>query len=389
MNLKSLSLVLGLAAIWTTAGADVVKIAVLAPLTGSVSAIGTDLRTGAQLAVDQRKAEFNRLGIQLETLVLDDKGDPTTGANLIRETLLDPQVLGIVGPTKSGISLKVGEVLAASSNPAPLISPSSTNDELTQKGWKFFHRVTAPDGAQADVAARYIARELKPKAVFLVGDNTTFSNFLVEAIARELKQEGIKVVDSRSANVGDAAGVQDIVARVKASGAELVFHAGLYDSGAPLVKALRAANSAVMIMGSNGLDSPDFIRAAQGDAAGVRFVTGLGPVENYTNGQTFISAYRKAFNAAPAARAVFTYDAMNAMLDALSSAARKVGKTPTRAQVNTALNTVSVSAIRGVTGPIAFTPSGERRSSPMFIVEIDARTLQPMVVSGRRHLTSK
>ncbi|MFD1732968.1 ABC transporter substrate-binding protein [Deinococcus malanensis] len=112
-------------------------------------------------------------------------------------------------------------------------------------------------------------------------------------------------------------------------------------------------------------------------------------MQNYTNGQAFITAYQKAFGTAPAVRAAFTCDAMNAMLNALAVAARSAGKTPTRAQVDVALNSVNISTSRGVTGPISFRATGERRSSPMFIVEIDSRTLQPKVISGRRHTTSK
>lgn len=77
------------------------------------------------------------------------------------------------------------------------------------------------------------------------------------------------------------------------------------------------------------------------------------------------------------------------MLDALADAARRARKTPTRAQVNAALGRVSIPVGAGVTGAIAFTPTGERRSSPMFVVRINAQTLQPEMVLVRQHRASK
>lgn len=212
------------------ARAETVKSAVLAPLTGSISAIGKDMQTGAQLAFEERKAEFAKLGLELELTVLDDQGEPSVGARLAQDLARDARVLGIVGPNKSGVSLRVGETLAALGNPPAVISPSSTDDDLTLRGWKFYHRVIAPAGAQAAVIAAYMDEKVRPRGVYIVGDNQTFSNGLSDAVASELKKRGVKVAGRGTASVGDAAAIGAQVSSSTASGADVVFHAGLQDS---------------------------------------------------------------------------------------------------------------------------------------------------------------
>lgn len=364
-----------------------VKIGVLAPVTGSISAIGLDVKRGAELAVAQRKAELARLGINLQIVLLDDQGDAGTGAKQVAEAMKDPLMLGVVGPTKSGVSLKVGEMLAQTSNPLPFISPASTNDALTKNGWKFFFRVTAPDGAQANTAANYIARQVRPKSVFIVTDNQTFGNGIAEVLAAELKERRI-ATQLGAANVGDEKAQSAVVNRIMAAKPDLVFYTGLYDGGGPFLRALRAAGSQAQFMGGNGLDSPEFIRLALDDAAGTRFITGFGPVANYSNGQVYSTAFQKAYGVAPAVRSAFTYDAMNTMLNALASAYSVYKKVPSRAQLITTLHRVSSATDKNVTGAIAFTATGERRSAPMFVVQVD-KQLSVSVIYGTRYNSSR
>ncbi|SMB85617.1 branched-chain amino acid ABC transporter substrate-binding protein [Deinococcus hopiensis] len=382
--MKNYTLILSTLLLSNAANAATVKIGVLAPVTGSISAIGLDVKRGAELAVAQRRAEFARMGITLETVLLDDQGDATTGAAQVENAMKDPLLLGVIGPTKSGVSLKVGEMLARSTNPLPFISPASTNDDLTKNKWTFFFRMTSPDGAQADTAATYIAREIKAKSVFIVSDNQTFANGIAGVLGAELKQRRIST-QLGAANVGDVKAQAALVERIKAAKPDLVFYAGLYDGGGPFIRALRAAGVTTSFMGGNGLDSPEFVRLAQGDAGGTRFITGFGPVQNYVNGQNYISDFQKAYNTPPAVRSAFTYDSMNTMLNALANSYHSLRKVPTRAQLISAVQSVNSPTNRNVTGAIAFTPTGERRSSPMFVVEIDAHTLATNVIYGTRY----
>lgn len=386
--MKYISLILFVSGALLTGAASAqsatVRIGVLAPVTGSISAIGVDVKRGAELAINERKAEFAQLGLNLETVLLDDQGDATTGATAVENAMKDPLMLGVIGPTKSGVSLKVGQMLTKSGAPLAFISPASTNDDLTKNGWNFFFRVTSPDGAQVVTAVSYIAKEIHPKSVFIVTDNQTFGNGMADVLGNELKARGISS-QLGAANVGDAKAQTAVIERISAAKPDLVFYTGLYDGGGPFVRALRAAGVTAPFMGGNGLDSPEFIRLAQGDAAGVRYITGFGPVQNYSNGYGYLTSFQKAFSSPPAVRSAFTYDAMNTMLTAISTVFTVTHHVPTRAALISALHRTSIPTGRNVTGAIAFTTTGERRSSPMFVVQIDRNTLVPTVVNVSRY----
>jgi len=62
---------------------------------------------------------------------------------------------------------------------------------------------------------------------------------------------------------------------------------------------------------------------------------------------------------------------------------------PTRSAVINAVRRVNFTASQTVTGPLYFTATGERRSSPMFVVEINPQNLQPTVIFGDRHLATR
>ncbi|WP_225984291.1 ABC transporter substrate-binding protein, partial [Deinococcus wulumuqiensis] len=73
----SLTLLAALATAQASA-ASTVKIATLSPLSGSSSNMGVQVKNGAQLAVNEMKAEFAKAGLTLSLVAYDDQADPAT-----------------------------------------------------------------------------------------------------------------------------------------------------------------------------------------------------------------------------------------------------------------------------------------------------------------------
>ena len=59
-----------------TAGAVPLKIASVSPPSGGLTASGTELKRGAELAVQGRLQEFKSLGYELTLTSFDDQGSP-------------------------------------------------------------------------------------------------------------------------------------------------------------------------------------------------------------------------------------------------------------------------------------------------------------------------
>ncbi|ULH17119.1 branched-chain amino acid ABC transporter substrate-binding protein (plasmid) [Deinococcus sp. KNUC1210] len=355
------------------AQATSLKIATISPLSGSLTAIGSEVKRGAELAVKDHLQEFKTLGYDLTLTSYDDQASATLGTQIADTVLADKSILGVVGALNSSVSNVVAQAFAPAK--LALISPASTNDALTENGWNHFSRIVSPDGAQSVAAANYIADELKASSVFVVSDNTAYGNGLTKALLRTLKKRNVKVADYVGTGAADVAGV---VKQIKASNAPVVYFGGTDDTGGLLVKALRAGGVKAAFMGGDGLDSPSFLKRAGDAGAGVIYTTVFGPVNSFSNSLSFTTAYRAAYQTSPSGVAVYAYDATSVLLAGLKAAAAKAGSVPSRVQVSEAVRGVNLAACFGgtqcntITGAIGFSSTGERLRSRLMVMKFDS-----------------
>lgn len=357
------------------AQAATIKLATISPLSGSLTAIGSEVKRGAELAVQEQAKAFKALGHDLVLAPFDDQASATLGTQIAGTVLADKNILGVVGALNSSVS----NVVAAAFAPGKLamISPASTNDQLTRNNWMHFSRVVSADSAQGVAAANYIADELKASSVYVISDNTAYGNGLTKVLLTNLKKRNVKVADYAGAST--PAQIADVIKKVKLSKANVVYFGGTDDTGAVLVKGLRTAGIKATFMGGDGLDSPSFLKRAGIAGAGVVYTTGFGPVSAFSNALTFTNKYQAAYGAKPSGVAVYAYDAANVMLDAMKSALKQAGTVPTRLQVAEAVRKVNLpacfdgdtSSCVTITGAVGFSSTGERMRSRLLIMKFD------------------
>jgi len=363
-----------------TAGASTLKIAVVTPLSGGLAPFGLELQRGTELAVREQADAFKALGQDLELVTFDDKSTPAVGTQVAKGIVADPMIVGVVGAVNSSVSNVVAPVFSAAG--LAMITPASTNDLLTAHSWANFNRIVAPDKAQAVAAAHYVNEELHASSVYVISDNTAYGNGLTKVMMANLKGLNVKVAGYIGASTPGQ--IADAVKLVKASSAPVVYFGGSDDTGPLMVKALRAAGVKSTFVGSDGLDSPSFVKRTGIDAAGVVYSTVYGPVSSFSNARTFTATYKTAYNAVPSGVTLYAYDAANMLLAAMKTA---LVKGPlTRALVsalvrNTTLPACAMmtdTACKTITGAVAFSPTGERDRSRVLIMKLD-NLLQPQV----------
>lgn len=358
-----------------SAGAATIKVASVSPLSGALAPIGTEVRRGAELAVQEQVAAFKALGHTLVYMPMDDQASAALGTQIGKTLSADRAVLGVVGALNSSVTNTLAAATAAAN--LATISPASTNDGLTANAWKHFSRVVAPDSAQAVAAAQYLKAEVSAKSVFVVSDNTAYGNGLSKALQTNLKRQGIALAGYVGASNDEQ--IAGAVKRIKTMNPDVVYFGGTDDVGSKLVKAVRAADIKALFMGGDGLDSPSFIQRSGIDAAGAVYSTGFGPVTVFSGAPAFTQKYQAAYKAKPNGVSVYAYDAMNVMLEAIKSTLTKGGAAPSRAQVTAAVRHQNFPACFDgaaakcsiVSGAMGFDPSGERLRSRVFIMKLD------------------
>jgi branched-chain amino acid transport system substrate-binding protein len=88
-------------------------------------------------------------------------------------------------------TLAVGPILDSAN--LTYVSPSATLASLTDGSLKHFFRVVANDSVQGPDIANFIASDLSPRRVLVVGDSGAYSAALSKAITSVLAEKGVEV----------------------------------------------------------------------------------------------------------------------------------------------------------------------------------------------------
>jgi branched-chain amino acid transport system substrate-binding protein len=324
------------------------KIAFQGPLSGDNQQLGINEVQGAQLAIEQANAKGD-LGFKLELLKADDQGSPETAPTAAAQILQDSKVLGVIGPSFSGATKAVGATY--SQNNLALITPSATNPTLSQQGFSAFHRIVPSDNVEGTQAADYFANKGYKKIV-VIDDLSDYGKGVADAVQTEAQKKGISVqrlnVDAKTTDYGATA------ATVASSGSQAMFYGGYDAQAGQLAKALQTAGYQGGKFTGNGGKSTVFVKGAAAAGEGWYFTCGCSDATTAPAAKDFNAAYKAKFNEDPSTYSPEAYDATNAMIEAIKSAAKS--GTPTRQSVGQAVNKLDY---KGITTQIKFDSSGE------------------------------
>ncbi len=148
-------------------------IGVVAPLTGDSATFGKSTQEGVELAQAEWNAKGGINGSQIVLKLADDKSDPVEGAAAITRLIEQDKIVGEIGTVQSKVSLAIAPILQAKK--IPMISPTSTNEKVTQVG-DFIYRACFIDNFQGVVGAAFAFNDLKvtkAACLFDVGNDYT------------------------------------------------------------------------------------------------------------------------------------------------------------------------------------------------------------------------
>ena len=324
------------------------KIAFEGPLSGDNQQLGINEVNGVQLAIDQANKTGN-LGFKLELLTADDQGSPEQAPTAAAAVIQDNAVLGVVGPSFSGATKAVGPKYGDAG--LAIISPSATNPTLSQQGFKTFHRIVPSDNVEGGQAADLFAKKGYKKVV-VIDDLSDYGKGVADTLQAGLTKQGVTVqrigVDAKTTDYGATA------TTVAASGAQAVFYGGYDAQAGILAKALQTAGFKGAKYTGNGGKSSVFVDGAGAAGEGWYFTCGCSDATVVPQAKDFTAAYTAGFNTPPSTYSPESFDAANAMIEAIKTAA-KAG-TPTRQTVEDAVNNLDY---KGITTTVKFDKTGE------------------------------
>src|SRR5882724_5685446 len=115
--------------------ADKVRIGVFMSLTGSTANFGISSTNGIKLAAEEVNAKGGINGKQIDILVQDDRSDASEAATIVTKFVTQDQVHAILGEVASSRSIAAAPI--AQNAKIPMLTPSSTNPEVTKREISF------------------------------------------------------------------------------------------------------------------------------------------------------------------------------------------------------------------------------------------------------------
>ena len=350
-----------------TAGGGTIKIATQSPLSGGQSAIGVDIKNGAELAMEQLKKPLEDMGFKVELAAFDDQANPDNGVANAKNIVADPAILCVVGHYNSGVQIPSSEVYHASN--LANVSPANTNPKVTDRGYLEVSRIVGRDDVQGVVAAQF-AISKGAKTAYVIHDKTAYGQGIAEFFKREFEKGGLQVVGFEGTE--EKANFDAILAPLIAANPDVVFFGGIYDQAAVLFKQAREKGSKAMFVSDDGFDSPEAINiggATLLDGGGLYYATVAGPAKLYPGTAKFQTDFKAKYGSDPKPFAAQGYDSMAICLKAVENAAKAAGnKMPARLAVAEAVRALKDFA--GITGTINFNAKGDLVTAKYFVIQV-------------------
>jgi branched-chain amino acid transport system substrate-binding protein len=338
------------------AGAKIVQIAAVGPLTGGIAHIGKDVLNGVQLALDEANAAKPTLGgkpvfFQLDSE--DDAGDPKQAA-AVAQRLCDKGVVAVIGHVQSGASIPASAVYDKCG--IVQITPATSNPEYTQHGLRHVFRLIANDDQLIAGLAKAAIEQYGIKRVAIVDDRTAYGQGLAKVFTKVAKDDGVEVVAQEYTN-DKAADFMGILTSIKGKKVDAILFGGLDAQAGPMLRQMEQLGLAkVHLIGGDAICTEKLPELAGGVPAVENVVCALGGagVEQLAGGKEWMQRYNAKFPGEFQMYSPYAYAATQIILAAINQA--------DSADSKHFLPKVAGTQMDSLIGKISFTPSGELTS---------------------------
>ncbi|WP_309710828.1 ABC transporter substrate-binding protein [Armatimonas sp.] len=303
---------------------DTIKVGQYASLTGETSTFGVESNAGLTFAVDELNAaggiEVGGKKMKVEVETQDDQSKADEAKTIAVKFASDAKVVAVIGEVASSRSKTAAPEFQRAG--IPMISPSSTNPEVTKVG-DFIFRVCFIDPFQGFVMAKFASEELKLKKVAIMRDpSQDYSVGLADVFKEEFAKMGGAIAVDVSYNAKDS-DFRSQLGQIKAAGADGIFIPGYYNEVGTIARQAKELGIEAPLMGGDGWDSEKLVEGAGGPGKaleGAYFSTHYSKDSKEQKVQDFVKAFSAKNGKAPASLVAQGYDAMMILADAIKRA---------------------------------------------------------------------
>lgn len=240
---------------------ETIKIAVAGPFSGPLAQFGEMQINGAKKAVSDINAAGGLLGTTVEMVELDDVCEPKQATTVANQVVSD-NISYVIGHLCSSSTLPASDVYEDAG--VVMITPASTNPDITERGYEFVFRTVGRDDQQGPFAAG-VVQKLEPSVVAVVHDKSAYGEGLAQQVNENLKAMGVNVIMYEAITAGEA-DYSPLIAKLKAENVDLMYFGGYDPELAKIMRQARDGGWDGQFVGGDGVSNNKIVEAA-GEAA--------------------------------------------------------------------------------------------------------------------------
>lgn len=335
-------------------------------LSGPETQFGVDTKEGIELAMDEVNKQGGVRGKPIKVMFEDDKSNPQEATNKVLQLIDRDKAIALLGEVASSRS-KAGGIVANKKH-VPMISPSSTNPDVTRVG-PFVFRVCFTDDAQGQAGARFVARTLQKKKVgILFASDDLYSSGLAKEFRDEAKKVGLEIVGEKQFLKSET-NFTTYITELRDAKPEIIYAPVYYNAMIPIARQAKAVGvKGDMFVGGDGWHSETLVKDAGDEIDGAYFTNHFAPDVPWPSSRAFVKAYADRYKHEPSALAAQGYDSAKLLADAIGRA---------RADTSEAIRDAiaETKGFQGATG--AITINAERNADkPIVMVQIKGKAFK-------------
>jgi branched-chain amino acid transport system substrate-binding protein len=293
---------------------------VAAPQSGFQANGGQTVLGGVRLAADEFNRSGGLLGYKVVIVALDDESDDGVAVDMAKQVKADldagKRVLGVIGHYNSGQTIAAMEIYK--DLPIVVLTPTASEQTLTQKGYTNFFRINANDATQARIDAAFLVNKLGAKKVAIVHNDDPYGIGLGKSIAAELTKLDASIATQLQVTIGQSEYITE-VQKIQATAPDAIFYAG-YEVETPYLRsALVKAGVKANFMASDGAFLSPTIDESDGTAEGI-YISNFAPQPSAVVDKNWIASYQAVEFRNPDTYSVNGYSAMKVLAEAVKKA---------------------------------------------------------------------
>ena len=303
----ALATVLWLGSAW----AQPIKLAFVMPLNGPFAVIGTSQLQGATMAVEELNAKGGVKGRKLEVTTEDSGASPTTAMTALRR-VLGSEPAAVFGPFLGTQVLAMSPEIQRAGVPF-LVIPGTL--KVTQLGNPWLYRFQVTDMVSRKVTTKYTIDRLQKKKIALLHVNDEYGIGGRDATIELLKKDyGLTPVAVEAYGSSDR-DVSAQIAKIKASGAEVLHVQGNSGDIASVIKQLRQLKFDGAVIASVGLIAPATMALLEpSDTDGVYVESaGMPAIDPDPRVKEWVKAYEARWKRTPDIFALQNYESVKVL----------------------------------------------------------------------------